>query len=98
MKKIIIAFATITLSLKAVAQEKKMRDSKMSQGNEIMMKDGKVTILKDGKTKIIAKDIVLPNGSIVSPDGIVKTKNGKIMKMKEGELIVNRANVMKMER
>lgn len=98
MKKLIVAFAAITLSLKAVAQEKKMCNSKIRQGNEIMMKDGKVTLLKDGKTKIIAKDIILPNGSIVSPDGIVKTKNGKIMQMKEGELIANRANVMKLEK
>lgn len=98
MKKLIVAFAAVTLSLKAVAQEKKTHGLKMKQGNELVMKDGKVIMLKDGKTKIIAKDIILPNGSIVSPDGIVKTKNGKIMQMKEGELMVNRANAMKFEK
>jgi sugar lactone lactonase YvrE len=97
MKKLFV-LVTVTLSLGALAQEKKMYGLKIKQGNELMMIDGKVTILKDGKTKIISKDIILPNGSIVSPDGIVKTKNGKILQMKEGELMGNRANIMKMEK
>lgn len=98
----LLVIATATLSLGAVAQENKIQDSKKNQEkelkNEIMMKDGRITVMKDGKAKTMNKDIIMPNGSIISPDGIVKMKNGKTMQLRNGELIVIRANPMKMEK
>ena len=108
MKKLLIALAITTSPAGVFAQENKLQRSKIHNEkqmkdlvimkNEIMMIDGKMTILKNGKTKMMAKDIILPNGSVVSPNGIVKMKNGTTIQMREGEMIGMRPNVMKMEK
>ena len=50
-----------------------------------LMKNGKIYELKNGKETLIEKEMTLKNGTVVSPDGTCKMKEGKTMKMKEGQ-------------
>jgi hypothetical protein len=49
-----------------------------------MMKNGKMYHYKDGKEMPIVKEMTF-HGMKVMPDGTCKMKDGKIMKLKEGE-------------
>ena len=61
-------------------QEKKMKDG-------VMMKDGKMWVTQEGKTTAMDKEMTLKNGTKVMPDGSYVTKDGKKMKLANGESI-----------
>ena len=84
MKKILVVFSALTLSLGVMAQEGKT--GKMEKKQDcVMMKDGKVVEMKDGKTMPVTSDKTMKNGTVVMTDGTMKMKDGTTMKMKEGE-------------
>lgn len=49
------------------------------------MENGKIMMIVDGKTVVMDKEMTTKNGTIVMMDGTVKMKDGKTMKMKEGD-------------
>lgn len=101
MKRIIITgVAAIMLSAAAHAQDtpvKKMNQQppvasspNMKNGQEpdnIMMKEGRMIVLRNGKESDMKEDAVLGNGTVVMMDGTIKTKDGKMVKLNNGESI-----------
>lgn len=65
--------------------------------NCMMMKDGKMMQSMDGKTMMMEKTVTLANGTMVMTDGMVKMKDGKSMKLKEGECIDENGMITKMK-
>jgi hypothetical protein len=51
----------------------------------IMMKDGKLSEMVDGKKEAVTRDITLPNGTTIHPDGNIDDKDGNKKKLNEGE-------------
>ena len=51
----------------------------------IKMENGKILMLVDGKTVVMDKEMTTKNGAVVMMDGTVKRKDGKTIKMKNGE-------------
>lgn len=84
-----------TFGLGAFAQGKmddKMKmDSKEQQmdmkKDHIMMMDGKMVMQLKGKEMNMEKDMTLSNGTMVMMDGMIKSKDGITMMMKEGDAI-----------
>ena len=51
----------------------------------VRMENGKMMMVVDGKTVVMDKQMTTKNGAIVMMDGTVKRKDGKTVKMKNGE-------------
>lgn len=81
MKRIVVVFSALTISLGAMAQNGTLEKNY----DCVMMKDGKMVEMKDGKTMPMTTDKTMKNGTVVMKDGKMKTKDGKTMPMKEGE-------------
>lgn len=86
-----MAFASLLLANATMAQEIKKKNSspvKTEQQRGLseccMMKDGKMYHYMDGKESLIEQETTF-HGMQVWPDGTCKMKNGKTMKLKEGE-------------
>lgn len=83
MKRIMLvsfAFLFTTALFAQSTQSSQMRDG-------FIMKKGKMIAIKNGQAKLVDKDIQLNNGSIITASGIMKTKDGKTVALKEGEYI-----------
>jgi hypothetical protein len=52
-----------------------------------MMKDGKMYIVKVDVETIMKSDMTLKNGTVIMTDGTVKWKNGKSVKLTNGERV-----------
>lgn len=91
MKKILIIILSVFISVGIIAQEKKLnvlQDLKMKQTKEhVLMKDGKVMLIKDGKMVMMYEDMTMANGTVVSSDGTIKTKDGKTRMLLNGDII-----------
>lgn len=57
------------------------------QPDQIMMKDGRLVVYKNGKESDMKEDVLLGNGTVVTMDGTVKTKEGKTIRLNNGESI-----------
>lgn len=75
----IVSLAFVSIGLTA-EDHKGMKD-------HIMFKGGKVTMVMGGKSMAADTEIALTNGAKVALDGTVTMKDGKTMKMKEGEMM-----------
>ncbi len=54
----------------------------------VMMRDGKMMMMKDGEaTAPMDYEITMTDGSTVMPDGTMKIKDGKEVRMKEGQMM-----------
>lgn len=54
----------------------------------VVMQDGKVMLMKDGKaTGPLDQEMTMTNGGKVAPDGTVKTPDGKVHRMTEGQMM-----------
>jgi len=62
--------------------------------NGLMMKSGKMMMMMGGKSMVMDKEMAMPNGSKVTPNGEVTMKGGKKMMMKEGEMMDMKGNMM----
>jgi len=86
MKKLLLMMMGLAMvvMVNAQAQPEQKKDMK---NDYITMKDGKVMQSKDGNVAEIAEDVTLDNGTVVSKDGTVKTKDGKTITLKEGDYL-----------
>lgn len=119
MKKLILGFAAITISLGSFAQTDSSRNQtgrdrstnqrqnnqqqnntqnqNQTQDNNIhyqhtkecmlIMEGGEVKQVKEGKAMAMGKRITLDNGAEVTADGLITMKDGRIVRMKEGECV-----------
>lgn len=62
---------------------KKMRSVKMR--NHMMMNDGKMMLVKESSRSELNQEMTLDNGTVITPSGMVKTKDGKTMQLRDGE-------------
>lgn len=67
----------VTASPKTVAQ----------QPDQVVMKDGRLVVVKNGKESDMKEDVILGNGTVITMDGMVKTKEGKTIRLNNGESI-----------
>lgn len=102
MKKLFLVLATVACSFGAIAQEGKMQEQKMQSNQKmkdcVMMKDGKMMIKKDGKMTSMEYDMTMSNGSVISPNGMVKMKDGKTMQMHNGDKMDMNGEMMRPEK
>jgi len=64
--------------------------------DHILMMDAKMHVVKNNKQMPMYKDMTLGNGTKVSTDGTVKMKNGKTIKIKDGDMIYVNGTMGKM--
>lgn len=79
-----MALAMVVMVNAQVAQDTVTKDMKK---DHIVMKDGKLWQIKDGNNSEVLTDITLVNGTIVTKDGNVKTKDGKSEMLKDGDCV-----------
>jgi hypothetical protein len=53
----------------------------------IMMQDGRVRIVKNGELALLEEDLTLTDGTRVSPDGTIRTTDGKTRLLAQGETL-----------
>ena len=91
MKKAFISLFAITLTLGVFAQDStmnKMAPKHNMQNHEgVIMKNGKLLMMKNGQTTQLTTDLTLDNGTVVMANGTVKTKDGVITNLKEGDYV-----------
>lgn len=90
MKKAFITLFAITLSLGVFAQDSSMNNmaSKHRQNHEgVIMKNGKLLMMKNGQTTQLTSDLTLDNGTVVMANGTVKSQDGTITTLKEGDYV-----------
>jgi hypothetical protein len=106
MKKMFLLIAACLLStaiLNAQEKKEKSNDKMHHMGMEhkmkdcVMMKDGKMMVMKGGNTTDMSENMTLKNGTTVMTDGSVKMKNGKTMKMKDGDAMYMNGKMEKMK-
>lgn len=72
-------------------KSEKMRD-------HMMLRGGKVVMNRNGARSMVEHDMILENGTVVSPSGIVRTKDGKTMQLREGEKVDMSGMIIKMDK
>ena len=55
--------------------------------DRVMMKDGEMLIIKKGVETKLENSITLPDGNVITADGMVKMPDGSSVKLKDGEYI-----------
>ena len=65
--------------------KKEAMSSKCDMKNCCMMKAGKMMCIMDGKEMAMEKEMTMKNGMKCMPDGTCMGKDGKKMKMKDGQ-------------
>ena len=63
------------------------KKEKCNLKNCVMMKDGKMMMMKDGKEMAMDNDVTLENGSRVTKDGSLISKDGKKSMLKNNDCI-----------
>jgi ribosomal protein S4E len=96
MKTPIKTLAVALLSLAFVSTGFTDEDHK-GMKDHLMFKDGKVTMVMGGQSMAADKEIALTNGAKVALDGTITMKDGKTMKMKEGDVMGMDGTPMKHE-
>ena len=89
LRTIIYSIAAILLTLFLVAPAAANMDG-------VMMHDGKMMMMKAGHpATAMDHEITLSDGAIVEIDGTVKSKDGKIFHLQNGEMILMDGHLMK---
>ena len=89
LRTIIYSIAAILLTLFLVAPAAADMDG-------VMMHDGKMMMMKAGHpATAMDHEITLSDGAIVEIDGTVKSKDGKIFHLQNGEMILMDGHLMK---
>ena len=76
--------------VKKINQQPPVMESPKTQSqqpDQIVMKDGRLVVYKNGKQSDMKEDVLLGNGTVVTMDGTVKTKEGKTIRLNNGESI-----------
>ena len=77
-----------SLATVATAQSSKAapKMQTVNQGKDyVILKDGKAHLVKGGTSTELQNDMTLPNGTIISTTGTVKSSEGTTLQLKEGE-------------
>ena len=94
MKKLIMCLLVAgTFTTAAIAQDstKSVSSNKTGKSSQmkdcVMFKDGKMVEMNKSGITTLAKDLTLANGTVVNVDGTVKSSDGSILKLKDGEAV-----------
>ncbi|SDD36768.1 DUF6799 domain-containing protein [Niabella drilacis] len=82
------AAALVTVDTNAVAPVETIRYNE----GDVILKEGKVLVYTNGNWVVADKEVKLDNGIIITPDGTVKSKEGKVVVLEEGEYISKSGN------
>lgn len=104
MQKIILFLLAASLSMPAMAQRFRLNKIKMpfkkeatapAPNNYVAFNHGKLWIVKDAKTFPANEMVVMRNGTIVSPEGIVQLQSKKFTCLRNGERMDMDGNIVK---
>jgi hypothetical protein len=88
LRTIIYPIAAILLTLSLLASAAEM--------DGVMMHGGKMMMMKAGHPATpMVQEITLSDGAIIEVDGTVKSKDGKIFHLQDGEIILMDGHLMK---
>ena len=88
MKKGLLFLAFAFVYLGAAGQAK-------SKDHIIMKQDGKMYWIRGGQTIKMGITVPLPNGSVVYPDGSIKSAEGDVTRIEKGEKILMDGTVVR---
>lgn len=54
--------------------------------DHITLRDGKVVVVRDGQGETLEQPMKLPNGARLTPDGTMRTANGRVHRLADGQL------------
>jgi len=77
----------LAMTVMVYAQAAQDTTTKDMKKDHITMTDGKLWQVKSGNNTEVLADITLDNGTIVTKDGNVKTKDGKSEMLKDGDCV-----------
>lgn len=106
MKKILMITLACCLTTGAFAQNK-MSDSKeskmeskdkMQPKETIELKGEKMMETKGENTRELQENKTLKNGTVVMTDGMLKTKEGKMIQLKAGESVDTKGNISRIKK
>jgi hypothetical protein len=66
--------------------------------DRVMMKDGKMFIVEKGAERKLEKDFVFASGLVVTPEGVVKKKDGSSVQLKDGQYLEIKPAAVKKEK
>lgn len=55
--------------------------------DHLMVRDGKMLQVRDGQEAAVTSPLILNNGATVNPDGTVRMRNGKQLRLRDGECL-----------
>jgi hypothetical protein len=55
--------------------------------DRVLMKEGEMVLIKKGEQTKMREEVRLPSGTVITPDGIVKKKDGTSVQLKNGQYI-----------
>jgi hypothetical protein len=97
MKKLFLLalLSLFTLAMNAQQTNTKMKTQKSTSMSKdcVMMENGKMMVMKGGQSSDLTQDMTMSNGTVVMADGTVKMKNGKTMKLKNGDCVWMNGNI-----
>ncbi|MDP1764275.1 MAG: hypothetical protein Q8L07_10345 [Sediminibacterium sp.] len=90
MKKLFfVPMSLIMMTGTIVAQnqqaEQKIQQNAVVKVEYLVMKDGKMLHTTDGKDMLMQHDMTLKNGMMIKPDGSYQLKNGKQLRLRDGQ-------------
>jgi hypothetical protein len=94
MKKVIMCllvagtFTTVAVAQDSTKSVSTNKTDKMHQMKDcVMMKDGKMVEMNKSGATPLTRDLTLANGTVVNLDGTVKSTDGTILKLQDGEAV-----------
>ena len=88
-KMLLVSMSLIMLTGTVVAQsqqvEQKTNQNAVVKNEHLVMKDGKMLHNMDGKEIQMQNDMTLKNGTMIKPDGSYHLKNGKQLRLRNGQ-------------
>ena len=88
-KMLLVSMSLIMLTGTLVAQsqqaEQKTQQNAVVKKEHVVMKDGKMVHNMDGKEMQMQNDMQLKNGTTIHPDGTYQLKNGKQLRLRDGQ-------------
>lgn len=55
--------------------------------DRVLMKEGEMVLIKNGEETKMQQAVSLPSGTVITPDGVVKKKDGTSVQLKNGQYI-----------
>ena len=88
-------YRNLAIAVVAIISMSYMAHAATDEMAGMIMQDGKVMLMKDGKaTEPLDREMTMTDGGKVSPDGTVKTPDGKVHHMTEGQMMTMDGTMM----